>query len=198
MWSAVKFIATVVDDAAGTIAGPFLDRLYDTQHVRAMADPAYARIDAQRQAGHPLPLEDVFTIQTIRDRHATHPWWEEPLSRMARRPVTHATQTVYFAWQRATRGWDDSATWSLDTHLASVLAAQLDHLAATTHGWPQGLDFPDFEDWQAALRTNAGRLRTYADGKFAATTPEDDLERQYADAQQALRWVAAHLGSLWD
>lgn len=31
-------------------------------------------------------------------------------------------QKIRFAWQRVTRGWDDTAVWSLDTYLARMIS----------------------------------------------------------------------------
>jgi hypothetical protein len=99
------------------------------------------------------------------------------------------------AWQRLNRGWDDSATWNLDRYLTATLGAQLNHLADTTHGWPnQTHETP--EAWEAALRTNGAKLAYYGHLDFAST-PEQ-WEAAYAGAQEALTWVAANLRDLWD
>lgn len=89
---------------------------------------------------------------------------------------------------RARHGWAPRDTWSLDGHLCRTLGAMLNHLAEHTHGWPQGPDFPEFTDWQSALRTQAAALRTY----------EADDEPTIVPAQDALRWVAENLPALWD
>lgn len=97
---------------------------------------------------------------------------------------------VRWGYQRVTRGWDDSAIWSLDTHLGEVLGAQLIALAECAHGYPDG--YP-FEQWTADLRRHGAALLAYGEDKF--DTEELAL---YRPAQEAFRWVAENLGSLWD
>lgn len=114
------------------------------------------------------------------------------------RPVWSGLMQVRFAYQRVVRGWDDRSLWSLDTHLARTLAEQLDALAEEAHGWPQGDEFPTFEDWQKALRENAARLHAYQACLFDPTGDEYDIADVMSEGQAALRWVADHLPSLWD
>lgn len=95
---------------------------------------------------------------------------------------------VETAIARVHHGWAPRDTWSLDSHLCRTLGAMLDHLAEHTHGWPQGPDFPEFTDWQDALRAQAAALRAY----------EADDERTIAPAQNSLHWVAENLPALWD
>lgn len=96
--------------------------------------------------------------------------------------------SVETAISRVRHGWAPPDTWSLDGHLCRTLGAMLDHLAEHTHDWPQGHDFPEFADWQGALRSKAAALRAY----------EADDEPTIAPAQDALHWVANNLPALWD
>lgn len=123
---------------------------------------------------------------------------EQFARRLTRRPAYSALLEVKFAFQRVTRGWDDRSLWSLDVHLARTLAEQLDALAAQSHGWPQSDEFPEFEDWQAALRQNAARLHAYQARLFDPTGDETDIPKVVAEGQAAMRWVADHLPNLWD
>lgn len=113
------------------------------------------------------------------------------------RPIASAIRNMKHARQRVTRGWDDSSTWSLDTHLARTLGAQLTHLADVTHGYPSGGTFHSFEQWQETLRTHGAALTRYGDDIFKY---EDNInhEQLTAEAQAALHWVADNFGSLWD
>jgi hypothetical protein len=112
-------------------------------------------------------------------------------------PIASAIKNAKYARQRVTRGWDDTATWSLDTHLARTLGAQLSHLADVTHGFPSGRTYQEFEQWQEALRTNGKALTLYAEGIHEY---EDNIDhaKLIADAEAALHWVADNFGSLWD
>ena len=78
--------------------------------------------------------------------------------------------------------------WNLGSALCRSLGGQLLHLAATTHGWPAGEEFPTDEDWARTHRVHGQALLAYDAG---------DADRAAA-ARAALHWVADHLGQLWD
>lgn len=111
--------------------------------------------------------------------------------------ISRRIKETKYAKQRITRGWDDRATWSLDTHLCATLGEQLAHLAEMTHGYPAGSRYTTFDQWQDDLRLYGKALTEYAEHKFSddETIDQGRLEMQ---AQEALRWVADNLGSLWD
>lgn len=112
-----------------------------------------------------------------------------------RRTPRSAVNSVVHAWQRVVRGWDDASVWSLDTEFTRTLSQQLEHLAHIMHGWPAGEEFPEFEDWQNALLTNSARLGNYAHRWEGDDENYGLLSRE---AEEALHWVADHLGHLWD
>lgn len=187
--------------------GP-LDRLYDQNKARAMKNPVYADIEKRRRnegsefvtmfsEEAQLGVDEWDLQMSIMEQVSRHPWWEMPLRHLADRPLTRRFRAVEFAHQRLTRGWDDRATWSLDDHLCKTLGEQMLHLAETTHGWPQSEEFPTFEDFQAALRVHGTALVTYSK-RWDEMLDNDVEEKVRGDAQTALRWVADHLGTLWD
>lgn len=45
-------------------------------------------------------------------------------------------RSVRFFWQRLTRGWDDSETWSLDYSLSKLIAPRLKRFKEVTCGRP--------------------------------------------------------------
>lgn len=211
MWNSLREFASVVDDTLAELVSLPLGYLDERNREEAMKNPEFATIAEKRRnrTSGSLSWEDFQRQWDIMDEVGESPWWEESARFFARRPATSLVREVQFAWQRVSRGWDDSATWSLDVYLAKSLSQQLNHLADTSHGWPGGPDspYPEFEDWQFALRENALKLRRYADGKF--NVPDLDfkgtdadlgalLEEQYCGAQEAMRWVADNFGSLWD
>jgi len=53
-----------------------------------------------------------------------------------------------FLWQRVTRGWDDSVTWSLDTEIARFVLPRLKRFREITKCYP-----PDLtpEEWNGIL-----------------------------------------------
>lgn len=104
--------------------------------------------------------------------------------RLARRGVARARNAAL----RAYRGWGPEDVWNLDEYVCWTLAGMLEHLAATDHGWPQSEEFPTPEDWDAVLRTHAAGLAAY----------DAQLESTIEPAKAAFRWIADHLGALWD
>ena len=94
--------------------------------------------------------------------------WKRPF-----RTIKCFFANIKYSYQRIARGWADLDTWDLDASLAEYLHGTLHHLADTTHGWPQGPDFPEFEDWQKALHQTAETL-------YGAMEWNDKVENPYA------------------
>lgn len=95
----------------------------------------------------------------------------QPLTRARARRSRDACLDLVRRLQLFRRGWADQDCWSLDVLLCSRLAAQLQHLADTDHGWPDDA-YAEPADWQQALRYHAGSLLRYdpfADGDTVIT-----------------------------
>lgn len=107
--------------------------------------------------------------------------------------VRDVPRQVRWAHQRLFRGWDDRAVWSLDTHLAKTLGAQLVCMADNAHGYPSR-DYT-FLSWVEELRTHGDALLAYS--RHFDCDP-NAWEALYEPAQAALRWVAEHFADLWD
>lgn len=203
-----------IDEALHNYGSKKMDQFIIKAKKLAMQNPEYADIEARRH------VEQSNNIILVSDEHdLTFDDWERqidiehqvapqpPIMNVYRflynRPLNSLSGEIKAAYQRLTRSWDYTATWSLDNHLTSTLGAQLKHLAETTHGWPQSEKFPTFEDWQKALNKNGDLLLAYAkkDEVLFATNHSysKDKEEQYVKgAQRALRWVADNLPALWD
>lgn len=98
---------------------------------------------------------------------------------------------IRYAYQRSQRGWDDTALWNLDKHLAQTLGAQLIQLSVITHSYPDG--YPNGSlGWCNDLRLMGAVLVDYAN------TDDHEYESLDKNAQKALHWVAANFPSLWD
>ncbi len=71
--------------------------------------------------------------------------------------VHYRVQSVRFFFQRLSRGgWDDSATWSLDDHLAPIILPRLKRFKELNqHAWPgeqaDGSGPKTWEEWQGML-----------------------------------------------
>lgn len=105
--------------------------------------------------------------------------------------VLGTRRAIRHGLQRLSRGWDDSATWSLDVHLARTLSDQLDHLADTTHGYPT--PYETFDEWRRTLKEKAEDLRYYAAEIFG-----ENAEDAHRRGTSAMHWVADNLADLWD
>jgi hypothetical protein len=172
---------------------------YERRHHRAAADPEWADIEARRHAdgdefttflSEDLTWEDWERQRDIAMRITPASLLEKGSLLLSEVSYLSAVRAVTHASQRVVRGWDDRTLWSLDHSLAETLGAQLTRLADVAHGWPGNEEFPTFEDWTAALRENGAKLSAYG--------ADDENGDLYAGAQDALRWVADHLGYIWD
>ena len=198
------------------------------------SDPVHAAIEARRASGGgakvllsrelDLDVTDLF-IQCDRREAASETLYTHRLlpllHTIQRRPIRRTATEMRYRYQRLTRGWDDTAVWALDRHLARTLSAQLYKLATDAHGWPADDTHPTFEDWTAAITAAADKLHRYAHpegqparrhhlamlGRRDVTRAESDAaldadvaeERDIAaGARDALHWVADNLGGLWD
>jgi hypothetical protein len=102
-------------------------------------------------------------------------------------------RSVRFLYQRLTRGWDDSVTWSLDIHLAGLILPRLKRFKElNTHAYPNGLT-P--ESWAEIIDK-----MIYA---FEFTMNEDKMfgkfnEAEYDRAKEGLQLFGQYFHALWD
>lgn len=59
-------------------------------------------------------------------------------------------RSLRYWWQRRTRGWDDSDTWSLDGTIAKFALPRLKRFRELNNGFPGGDDMT-MEKWNAQL-----------------------------------------------
>lgn len=203
---------------------------YRRADARCAKNPEWAKIEARRrsESGGVILFSDEAGLgprewarqDEIRTALAPSPRWFAVARVVRDRPVRQLHRRARRSVQLAVRGWADQDTWALDWVLCSRLAAQLDHLAGTGHGYPGDEEFPTAEVWEDALRAQAARLRrwverddspvqdTYHEALMAGVEGDEldalqqaadqDREERYTAAQDALHWVADHLGHLWD
>lgn len=207
----INTAANNVDSFLYKIGDKQMTVFHDKADAAAMLNPRYAEIENMRKVegsdnkilfDEKLGLEELDEQTQIRDS-LTSPPKLLPLYRYLKSyPINSFTAEIIHAYQRLTRSWDDTATWSLDYHLCLTLGNQLKHLADTTHGWPQSEQYPTFEDWQQALYKNSKALLQYAN-KDDILLIDDKYDRKVEEkiiiqAQAALYWVAQNLPALWD
>lgn len=188
-----------------------LDHIYETRKNKAMLNSEYVEIENRRKPEnndgtviliseqHNLTWEDFETQNRIYNEASSEPYSAEIYKKLATYPITSTIQSCKHIIQRITRGWDDTATWSLDNHLCETLSAQLKHIAETTHGWPQSKQYPEFSDWKNTLLYHAENLANYSERwNFETEETVKQQEEKYVKAQQSLHWVADNLEALWD
>jgi hypothetical protein len=172
---------------------------YERRRHRAATDQEWADIEARRHVdggefttflSEDLTWEDFERQRDIAMRITPVSLLEKGALLLREVSYLSAVRAAVHAGQRVVRGWDDRTLWSLDHSLAVTLGAQLTRLADIAHGWPGNEEFPAFEDWTAALRENGAKLSAYG--------ADDENGDLYGGAQDALRWVADHLGYIWD
>ena len=201
------------DDALKTIGNKQFDKWYETAKTNAMLDPQYAEIEKLRKdpkSPNTIMIDDKkgLGLEQLEYQHQILHKTPQPLFMpiyryLSNNPINTIINNTKHAYQRLTRSWDDTATWSLDHHLCLTLGNQLKHLSETTHGWPQSKTYPTFEHWQTALNINGDMLIAYANKEHLIYTQDNkyntELEKQLTkNAQKALRWTATNLQSLWD
>lgn len=213
------------------IADHVLDHFFDKREKRAATNETWSDIQRRRYTdGMPgtiflsddLTLADAETQRRIANSITPDPWWLPVARALSSFTLRTAVNGAIHAGQRVRRGWDDTATYDLGHHLAIVLADQLDHLAETTHGWPNSEEFPSFEDWERALHEQAVKLRRVRHTKDAEDalqrwhdlvseqhSSDEDIEQACMDLRkieeenaaavmEAMHWVAEHMQQLWD
>lgn len=116
------------------------------------------------------------------------PWWKHWLT-----PRTYY-QPFIIAYQRATRGFADCDTWSLDGYVANVMPKALQHLKDNTHGYPSGLSE---KRWAAILDIMIDGFN--AANKLDGSVPDEFVydrhpvliarDRKAEESTGHLRWI---------
>ncbi len=105
----------------------------------------------------------------------------------------YRVQSVKFLYQRLTRGFDDSATWSLDIHLAGLILPRLKRFKElNTHAYPNGLT-PEL--WAEILDKMIFAFEfTVSDDKMFGKFDESEYEK----CKEGLRLFGEYFHALWD
>lgn len=110
-------------------------------------------------------------------------------------------RSIKFLYQRLTRGFDDSATWSLDDHLAKLILPRLKRFKElNTHAWPGGRGDPSDpatpEAWHGMLDQMIFAFEWHANDEKKYCSDYDEAE--YQKVEEGLRLFAKYFGALWD
>lgn len=98
-------------------------------------------------------------------------------------------RAVRYWWQRRSRGWDDSETWSLDWKLATWLAPRLRRFRELKGCYPGDLTR---ETWNEMLDEMSWAAEWYRDHAWDWTNREE-FER----ARRGWKLIADRLSDLW-
>jgi len=96
-----------------------------------------------------------------------------------------------FFWQRRTRGWDDSETWSLDWSLANLILPRLERYREITCGHPADLTK---KQWHKILDDIVFAFRYHAD--FEKHTAEY-WKKHGKRVERGMQLFAEWYGALW-
>lgn len=99
-------------------------------------------------------------------------------------------RSVRFLYQRLTRGWDDSDTWSLDQPLAKLIAPRLRRFREIYNGHPTDLTEAE---WNARLDKMIAAFEWYASDDRWGPNEFENLEKH----QEGIDLFAKHYMQLW-
>lgn len=163
----------------------------------AARDAEWAAIEARRDTGRDgfkvllsddLTLDDWDRQIEIEDRVAPATALDRLALTVCQWEAIKAVLAARTLASRVRRGWAPRDCWGLGHWVCRSLGHAMLYLAANNQSWPGNDEFPTPEVWDAALRKHGETLAAY-----------DDMNDESAvAAAESLRWVADHLGDLWD
>ncbi len=101
-------------------------------------------------------------------------------------PYRRAVRHLY---QRLTRGWDDSQTYSLDYSLGQIIAPRLSRLKEINNGYPDSMT-P--EEWNAKLDKMIAAFEFAGSERRWEAGPEE-----FEKHNEGLKLFAEHYWQLW-
>jgi hypothetical protein len=103
--------------------------------------------------------------------------------------LKHSKRAAKLFWQRRTRGFDDSETWSFDHSIAKLILPRLKRFKEVNIGIPSDLTE---KEWQSILD------KMIAAFEFAASDRRWDAEaEEYNKCQEGIDLFARYYFSLW-
>jgi hypothetical protein len=119
-----------------------------------------------------------------------HKWLRLTYLTKVRRAVgRHLPRQVRLWWQRRTRGWDDSTTWSLDSSLSTLILPRLRRFKAVTIAYPSDMTE---QAWDEALDK---MIAAFEFGASQERWSADSAE--YTRHQEGLDLFAKYFWALW-
>ena len=102
------------------------------------------------------------------------------------------TRTYRFLWQKLTRGWDDSETWSLDYSLAKLILSRLKRYKEISITYPLELTV---EQWDSYLDEMIFAFEWFGSEERWDNGP--DCHSKFERAQKGIDLFAKYYSDLW-
>jgi len=102
-------------------------------------------------------------------------------------------RSIKFFYQRRTRGFDDSETWSLDTSLSRLIVPRLKRFKELLDGHPAEMTF---EEWNEIIDEMIWSFEWFANEKRWDLTNEEEI-MQLKRAEAGIHLFAKYFDSLW-
>jgi hypothetical protein len=103
---------------------------------------------------------------------------------------------VKWAYQRVFRGYDDLATWNLESHIAELVNKVTLDMADNSVGYPNGLTEKKWKEILQQISFGFGSYIEMRSGFYLSTDPE--YKRLKKEFHKGMVLFAKHFGSLWD
>ncbi|MCK5612441.1 hypothetical protein KAR91_61785 [Candidatus Pacearchaeota archaeon] len=106
-------------------------------------------------------------------------------------------RSVRFWWQRRTRGWDDSDTWSLDDSLTTWLLPRLKRFKEVNNAYPSRIT--DEHEWDAILNRMIESLEWYSNHHYGEGYDGDykKWQQDFSHTMSGLRLITKYWRELW-
>ena len=120
-------------------------------------------------------------------------------------------QKILFCWQRNTRGWDDSETWSLDDKLYEWLLPRLKRFNELNNSYP--MNYKTFKSWKKELNNRIKQLELIIKYKYCEWDFDDSYwikqvknkENEnsinslayYKCLENFNKWICDNINNLW-
>jgi hypothetical protein len=171
------------------------DKRLDQRRARAArADPVGARLQDHLDRSGALSPENWEVYRRIVDPVAPDRWPTTLHDWLANHGPEHQYAKVEAVVQRSRRGYADTDVYDLHWYLSGVIAASVRRLDEVTIAYPgPGTEWPEPEDWAAALADLAGRFERLSLQDYEAVEPGGDVEVDEAFALLRKMWF-----HMWD
>lgn len=120
-------------------------------------------------------------------------------------------QKIRFWWQRRTRGWDDSETWSLDDQFYSWLLPRLKRFNEVNGAYP--FKYKSYKSWEKELKNRIKQLEIIIKYKYTEWDFDDkywlnqikNKENKnninslayYKCLENFNKWIGENINNLW-